>query len=315
MGVPQGSVLVPLLFNIYLNNLFWILEETDVCNFADDTTLYACDMELETVLKNLEHDSLLAIEWFEANYMKLNADKCHLLVAGYKYEQVWAKIGDELIWESNDEKLLGVTIDKHMNFEKHIANICQRAHSKLSAIARYSRLLDFHKLKLLIKSFVESQISYCPLIWMFYNRNVNTRINKLHERALRLLYRDDISTFEVLLEKSNEFTIHQRNIQTLAVKKRVYNGPNLRTSTDFVVPRANTVHYGDDSLLSFGTKIWRLIPRNIKHADTLESFKRQIRGWAPVACPCRLQTICKGLGVHRMCTVIIIYFIYSNRCR
>ena len=101
MGVPQGSVLAPLLFNIYLNDLFWNIEEIYVCNFADDTTLYACDMDLETVLSKLEHDSLLAIEWFEANYLKLNKDKCHLLVAGHKYEWVWAKIGDEIIWERN----------------------------------------------------------------------------------------------------------------------------------------------------------------------------------------------------------------------
>ena len=85
MGVPQGSVLGPLLFNIYLNDLFWIGEYTEVCNLADDTTFYSSNVDLSELLRQLEHDSYLAIEWFESNYMKLNTDKCHLLLAGRKH--------------------------------------------------------------------------------------------------------------------------------------------------------------------------------------------------------------------------------------
>ena len=73
-GVPQGSVLGPLLFNIFINDLFFINEQTSVCSYADDTTLYACDKDLESVLQSLLHDSMIAIEWFDSNYMKINAD-------------------------------------------------------------------------------------------------------------------------------------------------------------------------------------------------------------------------------------------------
>ena len=306
MGVPQGSVLGPLLFNIYLNDLFWNIEQADVCNFADDTTLYACDMDLDNVLKKLEHDSLLAIEWFEANYMKLNAEKCHLLVAGHKHEWTWAKIGNKIIWESEEEKLLGITIDRNLSFETHIANICRKAHCKLTAIARYSKLLDFNKIRTLVKSFVESQFSYCPLVWMFHNRKINTKINHLHERALRLVYTDDMSTFEELLKRDGAFTIHQRNIQCLAIEMfkvknrmgptllgdifivREYYGPTLRTNSDFIIPNINSVHFGENSLQYFGGKIWNLIPSNIKNTNNLECFKSLIRNWAPDICPCKL---------------------------
>ena len=102
-GVPQGSILGPLLFNIYINDLFFLTESTDVCNFADDTTFYACDRNLNDLINRLEHGSFLATEWFENNSMKLNDGKCHLLVSGHKYENVWAQIGKAKIWESKTQ--------------------------------------------------------------------------------------------------------------------------------------------------------------------------------------------------------------------
>ena len=71
-GVTEESVLSSLLFSIYLNDLFYLAGSTEVCNFADYTTIFACDKDLETLISISEHDSPLAIEWFEIDYMKLN---------------------------------------------------------------------------------------------------------------------------------------------------------------------------------------------------------------------------------------------------
>ena len=115
-GVSQRSVLGPTLFNIYLKDLLFLSEFTDLCSFTDDATFYACDMDLNSLIKRLEHNSFLLIEWFENNNMKLNQEKCQLLVSGYKNESIWTNICNENIWESNKQKLLGLGIDINLNF-------------------------------------------------------------------------------------------------------------------------------------------------------------------------------------------------------
>ena len=124
--------------------------------------------------------------------MKLNRDKCHLIVSGYKHEQVWANIGKNLIWGSNDVKLLGIAIDRDLKFYKHILKLCNKANQKISPLSRMAKLLSFNKRRILFKAFVESQFKYCPIVWMFHSRRTNNKINRLNVRALRIVYDEDV---------------------------------------------------------------------------------------------------------------------------
>ena len=140
--------------------------------------------------------------------------------------------------------------------------------------------------RLLLKSFIESQFSYCPLVWMFHSRTLNNRINKLHERGLRLVYNDSHLTFEELLSKDNSFTIHHMNLQKLVTE--MYKIENLRNKNNFKSSNVHTVYYGTETISYRGPKTWELVPEYIRLSKTLGVFKTKIRQWEPKGCTCRL---------------------------
>ena len=118
-----------------------------------------------------------------------------------------------------------MTFDNKLKFEKHINAICQKANRKLNALARITTYMELTKRRILMNAFFDSQFKNCPLIWMFHSRNLNNKINRLHERCLRVIYNDKTSRFEQLLENDNSVSIHHRNIQALAVEMyKVTNG-------------------------------------------------------------------------------------------
>ena len=150
-------------------------------------------------------------------YFQLNADKCHLLISHHS-KGILINVEDEIIECSSSVKLLGVTIDNKLNFDEHVSKLCKKASQKIHALARISNCISQDKLRIIMSAFIESQFGYCPLVWMFHSRALNNRINTLHERALRLVYKDPHLTFEELLRKDNSFCIHHRNLQKLATE-------------------------------------------------------------------------------------------------
>ena len=117
--------------------------------------------------------------------MKPNQTKCHFLAPSHSPELLWVQVGEQIIWESRKEKLLGVTVDRGLTFKDHIENLCKKAGAKVTALARLVKIVSREKKKILMAAFIESQFCYCPLVWMFcHSRKLNKRINQIHERGL-----------------------------------------------------------------------------------------------------------------------------------
>ena len=292
-----------LCYLVFINDIFYFIENSKIANYADDNTVYSTNDTLEGFLQTLECDTSILLKWFQDNEMKSNEDKCHLFLVNT--EDATVKLGDEILSACSSIDLLGITIDNSLNFSEYVSNLCKKGSQKLHALARVSKYLSRDKLKLLMKSFITSQFNYCPLSWMFHNRTLNNKINKFHERALRLVYRNDDCTFQDLLVMDNSATIHERNLQRLAtemfkVRNKISPVPiqglfedhinyhNLRSNRCWEISKVRTVNYGTETMRYRGPKIWGMLPPKIKESKSLEEVKLNIKKWKPLDCTCRL---------------------------
>ena len=176
-----------------MNDIFYFIKDASIASYADDTTPYATNKHLSKLLDTLKQETNLLLKWFTLNEMKPNADKCHLMITNSIYTSV--KLDNEKITNEPYVDLLGVQIDETLKFKEHVTKLCKKGNQKLHALARIAKYIQKDKLKLLMKSFVISQFN-CLLIWMFHNRTLNNKINRLHERALRIVYPNTNLTFE-----------------------------------------------------------------------------------------------------------------------
>ena len=133
-GVPQGSILGPLLFNIFMCDLFRIVNDLDFANYADDNTPFVFGNNPIEVLKCLEDASDKLFEWLSNNQMKANPDKCHLLTTSMTPTSI--NIKGYVINNGLREKLLGVTIDSKLSFNAHLDKILTKARQKVHVLAR-----------------------------------------------------------------------------------------------------------------------------------------------------------------------------------
>ena len=306
-GVPQGSILGPLLFNIFINDLFLFIEKSEICNFADDNTIYNCNDNLENILQNLEFDMKNILKWFKVNSMKANPKKFQFMILGKSPRQtIILNINDIKIRESQKVELLGLIIDNKLTFKDHINTLCRRASYKLHALRRIRKYLTFEKAKLLCNAFINSQFNYASIIWMFCRKQDYLKIQNIHYKALKIVYNSNES-YEELLMRNNEVSIHQKQLRALATeiyKSLTDTNPEfmkdyfsikvvpytLRNRNALRIPPARSTYYGTNSIHFRACLLWNMLPNSLKESQSLLEFKYKIKRIRKIDCSC---TICR----------------------
>ena len=156
-GVPQGSVLGPMLFNIFLNDLFYHIKDVNLHAYADDEQLYHSDVDPRALEQRILHHLQIANQWYTENGMIVNPDKHHAMVLGTTDYKFSFPVEDSL-------DLLGMTIDNQLNFNKHVSLVCKKVNNQLNVMIRFrSLIITATKLKL-YNAFILPHLQYCSTV-------------------------------------------------------------------------------------------------------------------------------------------------------
>ena len=299
-GVPQGSVLGPLLFNIYVNDLPLLLAQIKVaCDmFADDGTIHTADKNIDTIIVRLQNALDFISEWCSANQMILHPDKTKsMLVTSRQKHQLTAlelnlSIQDKHIQQVKEHKVLGVIIDDRLCWQNHIEAMCKTMAKKLYLMSKLSQLVDNNTLKVFFHAHIEPIVDYASSLWDGASEVHLKKLNSLYRRSVKLLLpHKEIST-DLKLQYLGLLSLHNKCVYNkLLLMFKILNNKSPKYLSDLFskkesqyVQRQNClkipfprIDLFKTSLSYSGALLWNNLPAYVAQSASQAILKSKLR--------------------------------------
>ena len=296
-GVPQGSILGPLLFCIYINDLPLHISNpaVDCYLFADDGTLSTADKSIGNLQQTLQTEINNVLSWSEANHMIIHPDKTKSMVISTRQKHQLSElklnllIHDKEIQHVDEHKVLGVIIDKELRWEQHIHTICKKVSKNIYLLFKLKPYLDIDDMKKFYLAHCLSHFNYCSTVWGMSKSVSMKKLNQLHRRAGRILLPSDTQTTDeklksldlLPLQKQIEFNTLMQMYKVHTNEAPPYLSPLLtptQRGSRYLIPKTRIDLF--KSSFSFQGPIrWNSLPLDIRLATSLDSFKTRLRSF------------------------------------
>ena len=302
-GVPQGSILGPLLFLLFINDMSDSIMNSTVDMYADDTLIYFCHRDVKTIETCLNNDLASLSKWLDDNLMKANVSKTNVMLLGTsaktsRINHINVVMNNCTVEKVNSFKYLGVNIDANLKWNDHVSNVCRKMCNCLGILRRIKPFVPQSSLITIYNTMFLPHLDYGIIVWSNCGHSNLSKLQKLQNTAMRIILgapfrthikdmlktlgfmdvRDRISyvtgcmMYKVLNGKTpdylNDLFKHVNNIHPICTRQS--------KAGDLYIPKCNT-NYGKSAFHYKGCVIWNVLSKNIRNANTFMSFKMNFK--------------------------------------
>lgn len=296
LGVLQGSVLGPILFLIFINDLSLQPFIGDLYQYADDSTLLYDAKSVEQLRHFIEHDFQLLMNYMNSNGICINIAKTQIMKFSTnrrRFETLEVSLGGNIIVESSHVRFLGLTIDKHLTWHQHMTTLNSKLSSVCGIIFKLRTKIDEFAKMMIYRSLAESLIMYMNIIWAWKETNFRKKVQVTQNKLLKCVFNlprrfptNDLYKIRPGLMRVNEINIYQRclyifktlhlELSELVQPSRVPENHNLRSANQ---PRINLTHLTltEQRITFHGVDAYNKLTSNIKSSTNISIFKKRLR--------------------------------------